>query len=92
MDHNFSCLKEEAQRCWAVTERLKVTNDPQFTKYACKNYIIDDDKISNDDKICDDDAKGYFSDRLLPSDEKEEVCSTSTFLIICRMTSLKTMM
>jgi hypothetical protein len=44
-----------------------VTNNPELTKYACKNYIIDDDKI------CDDDAKGYFSDRLLPSDKKEEV-------------------
>ncbi len=67
MDHDFSCSKEEARQCWTVPERLNVTNDPEFTKYACKNYIIDDDKI------CDDDAKGYFSDGLLPSDEKEEV-------------------
>jgi hypothetical protein len=47
-----------------VSERLKVTNNPEFTKYARKNYIIDDDKI------CDDDAEGYFSDELLPSDRK----------------------
>jgi hypothetical protein len=73
MDHDFSCLKEEAQQCWMVPEWLKVTNDPQFTKYARKNYIINDDKISDDDKICDDDAEGYFSDGSLPSDEKEEV-------------------
>jgi hypothetical protein len=50
-----------------VPERLKVTNDPEFTKYACKDYIIDNDKI------CDDDAKGYFSDGSLSSDKKEEV-------------------
>jgi hypothetical protein len=50
-----------------VPEWLKVTNNPEFTKYACKNCIIDDDKI------CADDAKGYFSDGLLPSDKKEEV-------------------
>ncbi len=52
---------------------LKVTNDPQFTKYAHKNYIIDDNEICNNDRIGDDDAKGYFSDGLLPSDKKEEV-------------------
>jgi hypothetical protein len=32
MDHDFSCLKEEARRCWTVPEWLKVTNDPEFTK------------------------------------------------------------
>ncbi len=58
---------EEACGCWTVPERIKVTNDPEFTKYACENYII------NDDKICDDDAEGYFSDELLPFDKKEEV-------------------
>jgi hypothetical protein len=67
MDHDFSCSKEEARQCWTVPERLQVTNDPKFTEYAHENYIIDDDKI------CDDDAKDYFSDKLLPSDEKEEV-------------------
>jgi hypothetical protein len=66
MDHDFTCLKEEARQCWTVPEQLKVTNNPKFTKYACKNYNI------NDDKICDDDAKGYFSDESLPSYEKEE--------------------
>ncbi len=51
MDHDFLCSKEEACQCWTVPERLKVTNDLEFTEYACENYIIDDDKI------CDDDAK-----------------------------------
>jgi hypothetical protein len=73
MDHDFSCSKEEAQRCWMVPEWLKVTNNPQFAEYACKNYIIDDDDICDDDEICDDDAEGYFSDGSLPSDKKEEV-------------------
>jgi hypothetical protein len=67
MDHDFSCLKEEVHQCWTLPERLKVTNDPEFTEYARKNYIIDDDKI------CDDDAEGYFSDGSLPSDKKEGV-------------------
>ncbi len=49
MDHDFSCSKEEARQCWTVSKRLKVTNDPQFAKYAHKNYIIDDDEICNDD-------------------------------------------
>ncbi len=56
-DHEFSCLKEEARQCWMVAEWLKVTNDPEFTKYVHKNYIIDDEEI------CDNDAKDYFSDR-----------------------------
>ncbi len=73
MDHDISCLKEEVQRCWTVPERLKVTNDPQFAKYALKNYIIDYDEIWDDDKIGNDDAKGYFSNGSLPSDKKEEV-------------------
>ncbi len=67
MDHDFSCSKEEARQCWMVPERLKVTNNPEFTEYVCKNYIIDDGKI------CGDDAKGYFLVRLLLSDKKEEV-------------------
>jgi hypothetical protein len=50
-----------------VPEWLKVTNNPEFTEYASENYIIDDDEI------CDDDAEGYNSDGLLPSDKKEEV-------------------
>jgi hypothetical protein len=66
VDHAFLYSKEEVCQCWTVPKRLKVTNDPEFTEYACKNYIIDDDKI------CDYDAKGYFSDGLLPSDKKEE--------------------
>jgi hypothetical protein len=73
MDHDFSCSKEEARQCLTVPERLKVTNDPQFAKYACKNYIIDDDEICDDDEIDEDDAEGYFSDGSLPSDEEEEV-------------------
>jgi hypothetical protein len=50
-----------------VPEWLKGINNPEFTKYARKNYIIDDDKIY------DDDAEGYIYDGLLPSDKKEEV-------------------
>ncbi len=73
MDHDFSCSKEEAQQCWMVPERLKITNNPEFTKYACENYIIDDDKI------CDNDAKGYFLDGLLPSDKKEEMADEYFF-------------
>ncbi len=73
MDHDFSCLKQEVPRCWTVPERLKVTNDPEFTEYARENCII------NDDKICDDDAKGYFSDESLPSDKKEEVSDEYLF-------------
>ncbi len=56
-----------------VPKQLKVTNNPEFTKYARENYIIDDDKI------CDDDAKGYFSDGSLPSEEKEEVLDDNFF-------------
>jgi hypothetical protein len=74
MDHDFSCSKEEVRRCWMVLERLKVTNNPEFTEYVHENYIIDDEEI------CGNHAKGYFSDGLLPSDKKS--------LIICRMTSL----
>ncbi len=50
-----------------------MTNDPQFAKYAHENYIIDNDEVCNDKEIGDADAEGYFSDRSLPSDEKEEV-------------------
>jgi hypothetical protein len=55
-----------------VPKRLKVTNDPQFAKYAHKNYILDNNEICNNDEIDDDGAKGYFLDGSLPSDEKEE--------------------
>ncbi len=50
MDHEFSCLKEQARQCWMVPEQLKVTKDPKFTKCVDKNYIIDDEEI------CDDNA------------------------------------
>jgi hypothetical protein len=67
MNHEFSCLKEEVCQCWKVPEQLKVTNNPEFTEYVRENYIIDDEEIWAND------AEGYFSDRLLPFDEKEEV-------------------
>ncbi len=73
MDHDFSCLKEEARRCWMVPNHLKVTNDPHFSEYARENYIIDNDEICNDDEIGGDDAEGYFSVGSLSSDKKEEV-------------------
>ncbi len=62
-----------------VPKCLKVTNDPQFAEYACKNYIIDNNEICNDDEIGDDDAEGYFSDGSLPSDKKEEVSDENFF-------------
>ncbi len=62
-----------------MPECLKVTNDPQFAEYACKNFIIDDDEICNHDEIGNDDAKGYFSDGSLPSDKKEEVSNKYFF-------------
>ncbi len=85
MDHDFSCSKEEACRCLMVPEWLKITNDPKFIEYARENYIIDDDKI------CDDDAKGYFSDGSLLLTKRKR-CRMSIFLIICRITSLTTIM
>ncbi len=42
-DHEFSCSKEEVHQCWTVPEQLKVTNNPEFTKYVRKKYIIDDE-------------------------------------------------
>jgi hypothetical protein len=81
MNHDFLCSKEEAQRCWTAPERLKLTNDPQFTKYACKNYIIDDDKtVMMMTKVTS------LMDHCLLMKRKR--CQTSTIMIICRMTSL----
>jgi hypothetical protein len=67
MDHEVSCSKEEVHQCWTVPDRLKVTNDLEFNAYACDHYILDDGEIA------DDEADGYVSDGLLPSDKKDEV-------------------
>jgi hypothetical protein len=64
MDHEFSCSKEEARQCWTVQDQLKVV---KFNENGCENYILDDAEIA------DNDANGFFSDGLLPSDKKDSV-------------------
>jgi hypothetical protein len=36
-DHPMSCSKTEARRCWTVSERIKVTNEPEFEQYCREN-------------------------------------------------------
>ena len=70
LDFPLTCSKKEARRCWTVGERMKVTNDPDFSVYVQEHYIIDEE---DDESQKEDVDSGYFSDKKLPLDEMDEV-------------------
>jgi len=73
-DHTMSCSKSEARRCWTLSHRMKVTNDPQFEEFCRENYfIVDSNEELNEEDAPDNDDDGYFSDDELPQDETDEV-------------------
>jgi hypothetical protein len=67
-DHKVTCSKEEARWCWTLPQLLKVMNNTEFSTYVSANYHVDDNSDADDE---DDD--GYFSDEMLPEDERDEV-------------------
>jgi hypothetical protein len=67
-EHKISCSKEESRWCWTLPQLLKVTNNNECSNYVSANYYLDDNSAA-DDK--DDD--GYFSNKTLPEDERDEV-------------------
>jgi hypothetical protein len=67
-NHALSCSKDEARRCWTVTEHMQVTNDLDFKKYVHEYCDVDSE---GHDTAKDDSS--YFSDDDIPSDENEEV-------------------
>ena len=67
-NHALSCSKDEAHRCWTVTEHMQVTNDLDFKKYVHEYCDVD----SEGHDTAEDDSS-YFSDDDIPSDENEEV-------------------
>ncbi len=77
-DHPMFCSKSEARHCWTVSERIKVTKEPDFEQFCQQNYfIIDcDDNNKEEDANVDDD---YFSDDELPPHETNEVADEWLF-------------
>jgi hypothetical protein len=76
LNHDMSCSKAEAHQCWTLPQFLKVTNDAVFAEYAANNYNLDED---SNDAAKQDDSSGYFSDKELQEDEKEEVTDDDFF-------------
>ena len=60
------CSKSEACHCWTVSERIKLTKEPDFEQFCQQNYFVDD---NNKEK----DTNDYFSDDELPPNETNEV-------------------
>jgi hypothetical protein len=67
-DHIFSCTKKDARQSWTVPQWLQATNDPYFEANTRENYNLHDEEA-----IEDTGNNGYFSNRSLPPDKKEEV-------------------
>ena len=67
-NHALSCSKDEARRCWTLSEHKQITNDLDFKTYVHEYFDMDSD--GND---TDEDDSSYFSDDDIPSDETEEV-------------------
>jgi hypothetical protein len=67
-NHALSCSKDEARRCWTLSEHMQITNDLDFKKYVHEYFDVD----SYGDDTDEDDSR-YFSDDDIPSDETEEV-------------------
>jgi hypothetical protein len=51
LHHQYSCSREEAQRCWTVDEVLLVTNDAKFHGNVAMDYDlrVDSKEESRDD-------------------------------------------
>ena len=64
-NHQYSCTKEDARKCWTVNDIVHVTNDTEFKDNVTKEY-----NLSNVDE--EEDSE-YFSDDEVPDSEKEEV-------------------
>ena len=75
----MSCSKAEARQCWTLPQFLKVTNDAEFAEYAANNYNLDED---SNDAAKQDNSSGYFSDKELQEDEKEEVTDDDFFNLL----------
>ena len=72
LHHQYSCSREEAQRCWTVDDILLVTKDDRFHSNIVADYdlrVNDNTEESQDD----DPDSGYFSDDDIPTSEDEEV-------------------
>ena len=67
-DHQFSCSKEDARKCWTVDELMKVTNNNEFNNNVEREYNLHVDRDDNSSDVDD-----YFSDDELPADETDEV-------------------
>jgi hypothetical protein len=66
--HQYSCLKEEAQRCRTIDEMLLVTNESNFHNNIAMDYDLQVDKTPTDES-----DSGYFSDEEIPIDEQDKV-------------------
>jgi hypothetical protein len=67
-NHKVSCSEEEAHWCWTLPQLLKITNNTEFSDYVSLIYHLDDGSAADDE-----DDNGYFSDEMLPEDERDEV-------------------
>ena len=67
-NHALSCSKDEARRCWTLSEHMQITNDLDFKKYVHEYFDVDSDGYDTDE-----DDSSYFSNDDIPSDETEEV-------------------
>ena len=74
----MSCSKSEACHCWTVSERIKVTKEPDFEQFCQQNYFVIDcnDNNKEEDANIDDD---YFSEDELPPHETNEVADEWLF-------------
>ena len=66
--HEYSCSKEEAQRCWTIDEILLVTKDSEF-----HNNVVMDYNLRVENTPTNESDSGYFSEEELPADEQDKV-------------------
>jgi hypothetical protein len=71
--HSLLCSKEEACKCWALPEYLRVTNDEAFTMYTAQHFYVHDKEYTSHSNSVTDNESGYFSEEELSKDEEHEV-------------------
>ncbi len=74
-DHQYSCSKEDACKCWTVDERMLVlvANDTKFDNNVAMDYDLRLGTPSEGNAAdMDEDDSGYFSDNEVPADETED--------------------
>ena len=75
LHHQYSCSREEAQRCWTVDAVLLVTNDETFHENVVMDYDLRVDRTTDSDSV-------FFWRMTFPLTRKKKYWMIASILIL----------